>query len=197
VASDPRCDLGDGFGDCGILLTGAGLEILMCGLLVLVDDGVLVGQAKVKAQGLFAANVGLGSSTWTTFCFFGSSFLPQANMMHRFLPNPASTLSSLADRGVDVRSGSIPFSTILTVAGLANVFVLNMGAIGSRVVGDGGLGVRVLVGLGCPSLVSSAVDAKLPLLQFEALEWARVDGENTSSSWCEESLSEEAEECNV
>jgi hypothetical protein len=161
----------------------------MCGLLLLIDDGVLVGQAKVKAQGRFAGTASLGSST-----LIASSFLPQANMMHRFLPSPASTMSSLAESGVDVRSGSIPFSTILTVAGLANVFVLKMGDIGSRVVGEGGLGVRVLFGLVCPSLVSSAVDAKLPLLQFEALEWARVDGENTSSSWCDDSLSD-ADEC--
>lgn len=196
MASDPRCDLSDGFGDCGTLLVGAGLVIRMCGLLVVVDDGVLVGQAKVNAQGRFAGAAGLGSSILRISGFFGSSLLPQANIMHRFLPNPASTLSSLADRGVDVRRGSMPFSTILTVAGLANVFVLNMGAIVSRVVGEGGLGVRDLAGLVCPSLVSSAVDAKLPLLQFEALEWARVEGENTSSSLCEESLSE-AEECKV
>lgn len=68
------------------------------------------------------------------------------------------------------------------VGGPSKDFWLKTGTKLKRAGGRVGLGVPVRVGLVWPSLVSSAVDAPLPLLHVDALEWALRQSEKRFSS---------------
>lgn len=170
VESESRWALIDGFGDEGILrAAGAGLAARRgafgfegASVETLAGQANLMVQARLVGSAAGGGVVGFAGAT-TGFC---SSFLPpHANMIHRFLPNVASTPCSPA--GVVALGGALVSSSWPTrVIRCSDGFFVNGGSmVWIMVEGSGGLGVHVLVpGLvKPPSLVRSAVEMVLAL----------------------------------
>jgi hypothetical protein len=125
--------------------------------------------------------VSFAGTSWLTGCdtsgvtnFVAWSFLPpHAKVMHRFLGTTGVAGSTFGDTLMLFTTAGTLLETIVAggaegVAGMGDCIDFLESEKGPRLVnnpfGGGGLGVLVREGLVSPSLVSSAVDAKLVLL---------------------------------